>query len=207
MARITGIDSIKEVMDKYASSSADFFILKEDGEQARVRFNHKDDKDLDIYVVHKVLLGGKDRYIECLGSENKPCPFCQAGLKPNVRIFISLSDLRDGKNKLWDRGKNEISNIVGLVTRYGALDGREYDIVRHGKKGDTNTTYQMFPLDPTPNSLPEREPICGPDKFILQKTEEEMKKLLNEIGTPGSGSGSGSGNYQAQNKSAGGRMF
>jgi hypothetical protein len=204
MARISGIDSIKEVMDKYSSSSADFFILKEDGEQARVRFNHEDDKDLDIYVVHKVTLGGKDRYVECLGSEGKPCPLCNGGHRPQVRIFLTLWDNRDGKMKIWDRGKTEIANIIGLVTRYGKLNSREFDIERHGKKGDTKTTYQIFPCDPSPNDLDKREDICGPDKFILQKSTEEMAKLLEEIGAPQANQNS----YQAQGQgTARGKMF
>lgn len=202
MGRISGIEAIKEVMDKYSSSSADFFQLKEDGETAKVRFNHGDDKDLDIYVVHKVTLAGKDRYVECLSSNNQPCPFCQAGLRPQVRIFISLKDLRDGKLKLWDRGKNDIANIVGLVTRYGRLDTRTFDITRHGKKGDTKTTYQFFPDDPSPSDLEKRDDICGPDKFILQKSSEEMKNMLNEIDT----SGGNQPNYSQQNNS-GHKMF
>ena len=180
MGRITGINTIKSVMEKYASNAAEFFSLKDDGEVARVRFLHKDDNDLDVFVVHKVKLNGKDRYVECLAETGK-CPFCEAGLKPMLRGFFQLIDKRDGKRKLWDRGKMEITSILGLIGRYGSLDSRDFEIQRNGKKGDNKTTYQFFPLDPAPEKYEPREEICGPDKFILQKTYEEMKQMLNEI--------------------------
>ena len=186
MGRITGINEIKAAVDKYASSTADYFSLKDDGAQARVRFNHGDDKDLDIYVVHKVKLPtGKDKYIECHGSDGKPCELCKAGLKPQVRIFLTLKDQRDGKLKIWDRGKTEIATILGLITRYGKLDSREFDVERHGKKGDTQTTYQFFPCDPSTSDLKPREDICGVGKFIDTKTTEELKVLLQEIDVSG----------------------
>jgi hypothetical protein len=212
MARITGIDNIKEVVDKYASANADYFGLKNDGEQARIRFNHKDDKDLDIYVVHKVNLAGKDRYVECLSSEGKPCPFCQAGLRPQIRIFATLIDGRDGKSKIWDRGKTEIQNIVAMAVRYGDLSSLEFDIQRNGKPNDTGTTYQFFPITAKPGEvlpplppLPEREPIAGPDKFVLTKTEDEMRELLNQISPAG---GAQQGTYSQQNSGQrAGKMF
>jgi len=186
--RISGIDAIKEAMDTYSSSSADFFIIDDDGKTAKVRFAHTDDKDLDVYVVHKVKLGGKDRYVACLSPANLPCPFCKAGLRPSVRLFLTLEDSRDGKKKIWDRGKTEIPNILGLIGRYGRLDSRPYDIQRHGKKGDKETKYQYFPLDPYPQGTPEltREPILGENGFILKKAPEEMEKLLGQIEQPSS---------------------
>ena len=50
--RIAGVQNIKSAMDRYSSSNADFFSLKEDGESAKVRFVHGDSTDLDIFVVH-----------------------------------------------------------------------------------------------------------------------------------------------------------
>lgn len=196
MARaIQGFDTIKKVMDKYSSTSTEFFSLKDDGDTATVRFIHKDDKDLDIYIVHKVKLAGRDRYVYCPTSEDKPCPLCKAGLRPAVRIFLTLEDDRDGKRKLWDRGKTEIGNILGLISRYGDLSSRKFDIVRHGKKGDSKTTYQFFPHDPDNVQVDERQPIVGPNAFVLEKTEEELNELLNEIQLP---SQSNQYNYQSQ---------
>lgn len=180
--RFSGIDAIKEAMDKYSSSNADYFSIENDEQVAKVRFAHGDDKDLDIYVVHKIKLGGKDRYVACLAPVGKACPFCQAGHRPSVRMFLTLLDMRDNKKKIWDRGKTEIPNLLGLVTRYGRLDSRLYEIQRHGKKGDKETKYQFFPLDPIANAEPlKRDPILSETGFVLKKTVEEMKQMLNEI--------------------------
>lgn len=202
--RITGIDAIKEAMDKYSSSSANFFSIQNDEEIAKVRFAHGDDKDLDIFVVHKVKLAGKDRYVACLAPAKTACPLCQAGHKPTVRMFLTVLDTRDNKKKLWDRGKNEIPNILGLITRYGRLDNRYYEIQRHGKKGDKETKYQFFPLDPIPNPEPlERDPIIGEAAFVMHKDQEEMKQLLQEIDLSAP---TGYG-VQAQSSGQTGKMF
>lgn len=209
--RISGVDAIKEAMDTYSSSNADFFSIDDDGKTAQVRFAHGDDKDLDIYVVHKVSLGGKDRYIACLTPAKMPCPLCKSGHKPAVRLFLTLEDKRDGKKKIWDRGKNEIPNILGLIGRYGRLDSRPYDIQRHGKKGDKETKYQYFPLDSYPAGTPElkREPILSENGFILKKTPDEMEKMIPQLGAPttfGGNGGGGNFNYQAQGGQPG-KMF
>lgn len=176
--RIQGSDAIKSAMDRYSSSMADFFILKENNEVAKVRFVHKDDKDLDIFVVHKVKIDGKEKYILCLGPVNQPCPLCQSGFKATVRLFLTLDDLRDGKRKIWDRGKTEIPNMLGYISRYGSLDSIYYEIQRHGKKGDKDTQYQFFPL-PTPG-IPEQKPreCLIENGFILQKSTEELASLI-----------------------------
>jgi len=202
--RITGIDAIKDAMDKYSSSSADFFSIANDEEVAKVRFAHGDDKDLDIYVVHKVKLAGKDRYIACLSPANQPCPLCQAGHRPTIRMFITVLDTRDNKKKIWDRGKTEIPNLLGLITRYGRLDSRMYEIQRHGKKGDKETKYQFFPLDPIPNADKlEREPILSENGFVLEKSVDEIKQMLSEIDL----SAPTGFNSQPQTSGATGKMF
>lgn len=204
--RISGIDAIKEAMDTYSSSSADFFSISDDGQTAKVRFVHGDDKDLDIYVVHKVQLAGKDKYVACLSPAKIACPFCAAGLKPAVRLFITLDDSRDGKRKIWDRGKTEIPNFLGLIGRYGRLDSRPYDIQRHGKKGDKETKYQYFPLDPYPANTAEvkRDPILSENGFILKKTPDEMTAMLPSISAPGNG---GYGAQAQTNNQQAGKMF
>jgi len=180
--RITGVDAIKETMDKYTSLSAEYFSLKEDQDIAKVRFAHGDDQDLDIYVVHKVKLNGKERLIACLAPIDQMCPLCQAGHRAGVRIILSILDTRDNKMKIWDRGKTEIPNILGLVGRYGALNSRYYEIQRHGKRGDKETKYQFFPMDPIENASPiERTPVLAPDGYILQKTEAELTALMPQI--------------------------
>lgn len=184
--RLQGMDAIKEAMDTYSGGAGDYFAIANDGEVAKVRFCHGDDKDLDIYVVHKVKIAGKDKYIACLTPAKEPCALCQASFKPSVRIFLTLEDSREnGKRKVWDRGKTEIPNILGLVSRYGRLDSRFYEIQRHGKKSDKDTKYQFFPLDPIPNAdLLTRDPVLAPNGLIMQCTPEEMRNLMSQISAP-----------------------
>lgn len=211
--RIAGIQNIKDAMDTYSSSNADFFSIKEDGESAKVRFCHGDDKDLDIFVVHKVLIEGKEKYVLCLGPSGQPCPLCEAGFRPTVRLFLTLEDMRDGKRKIWDRGKGEIPNILGYITRYGKLNSIYYEIVRHGKKGDQGTKYQFFPIN-EPN-MPEQAPreSLAETGFLLPKTGEELKELIssgrvaqvpNKFGANGGGQAR---NFQPQQGGGTQKMF
>jgi hypothetical protein len=176
--------------------------IANDEETVKVRFAHGDDKDLDIYVVHKIKIAGKDRYVACLAPAKQPCPLCQAGHRPTVRMFLTVHDTRDNKTKIWDRGKTEIPNILGLITRYGRLDSRFYEIQRHGKKGDKETKYQFFPLDPIQNADQlERDPILSETGFVLEKDVEGMKQLLSEIDI------SAPTGYQPQGGAPAGKMF
>ncbi len=178
MGRIKGRDQIKEYMKKYSGGGVDYFSLKDDGDTAKVRILHEDDSDLEVILVHKVEVEGNERWIECLEED---CPFCETYTKPTIKLFIILYDHADEKLKCWERGPSMLDQLFGFIDRYGHLNNRDYDIVRHGKKGNKKTTYQLFPGDekgPIKDSkgneieMPERPKVYG--RFVLQMTKEEM---------------------------------
>lgn len=179
---------IREALDKYSGSQAGFFHLANDKDSAIVRFLYEGEEDLDWFIVHRVDVGGKKRYVQC--TEEANCPLCQSGDRPKVRLFVQLVDYSDGEQlKVWDRGKTTISNILGLIDKYAdkePLWKRRFEIERHGKKGDTNTTYMFFPIDIeqedidlTEEDLPEKQELLAEDGFILKKNIEDMKKIAN----------------------------
>jgi len=180
MGRISGMQAIKEAVDKYGSSGGNYFKLEKDNDYAEVRMNHGDDMDLDIFIVHKVLVNGKVHYIECPSVDGLECPLCASGFKATPRIFISLLDLRDNQMKIWDRGKTEIGTIMGLITEYGPLNERDYKIQRHGKPNDTKTTYQFYNRDKSPRQLEPRQELLGHDLYIYKRSPEELKQMLDE---------------------------
>ena len=172
--------SLNDAMEKYkASGNNDFFFLKEDKEAAVVRFLHTNEDDLDWYVVHAIEIGGKKRYVQC--TEEGDCPLCASGNRPIIKIFIQLVDSRDGKTKTWERGQNFVPKVLGLINRYGDLNNRPYEVERNGKKGDTATTYETYPLekDGKEVNLPERQTLLGENGFVLQKSHLEMTQILN----------------------------
>jgi hypothetical protein len=193
MARITGKDAIKQAVKDFGGSGVDFFTLKEDGQEARVRFLHRDDQDMDVILVHELETDdGKKRYVECTGDG---CELCLSGKvdRPRLKLFLSLYDYTDQKLKVWDRGTQMIDMMLGYVEKMGNLDTYDFDIQRHGKKNDTKTQYQLFPHQPGPMIENDKKTVVElpvkpdwydgrrPDvfgRFVYQWTGDEMKEYL-----------------------------
>jgi hypothetical protein len=194
MGRIKGREAIKAYVKKYGSNGVDFFTLKDDGDTATVRFLHTDDQDLELILVHKVEIDGKEKWVECLEDG---CPFCaneNIG-RPTLKLFMILVDHEDDKIKCWERGASMVDFFLGYIDKYGHLNNRDYEIVRHGKKGSNKTQYQLFPCDPGPleefkfdknGKIIERKPVDMPERpnvygrFVLQMTAEQMEEYLSE---------------------------
>lgn len=161
-----------------------FFSLKNDMDVAQVRFMYNGIDDVEGLSVHKVEVGDKDRYVNCLRAYNDPiedCPFCREGKFTQAKLFIPLYDETDGRVKIWERGKKFFNKISGLCSRYPNLVEHLFEIERHGKPKDTNTTYEIFPVDGdkvTLDELPEVPEILG--GFVLDKSAEDMEYYLEE---------------------------
>ena len=179
MARVSYEDSEKY----FSGGSSEWFQLKNDGDVARVQFMLNSIDDIPIFSTHKVKVGDKERYVDCLRTPQDPidaCPFCAAGLPAKAVRFIIMYQHDDGKVKIWERGRQFISKLQGLINRYNPLEEKVFEVERHGKAGDTNTKYEIYPLDGVESmnlddvELPELE-----GGLILQKTFEEMEEYLD----------------------------
>ena len=179
MARVSYEDSEKY----YSGGSSEWFQLKNDGDVARVQFMLNSIDDIPIFSTHKVKVGDKDRYVDCLRNPQDPidvCPFCAAGLPAKAVRFIVMFQHEDGKVKIWERGRQFISKLQGLINRYNPLEEKVFEIERHGKAGDTSTKYEIYPLDGVDSvDLNEVEMPDLEGTLILQKTAEEMDIYLD----------------------------
>lgn len=172
----------KRALEDYKNSNNDFFKLKNDMDVATVRFLYDNEDDLDIYAVHEIMINGKKRYVECLQTGD--CLFCidsaeNKDIKVKVKFFLQLED-DDGKVGTWERGQKFIPKILGMFNKYGPLCNRLYEIERHGKARDTNTTYELYALDKDDSilaDLPEKQELLG--EFILQWNADKMDAYLN----------------------------
>lgn len=197
---------------KYSSGGTnDFFTLSDDGDIARVRFLYEepDGSDVDYFLVHEVEVDGKKRYAACLAIDDEgnlhpdDCPLCQAGYKRIEKLFLQVYVEDENKVKTWDRGKTFVSKIMTYINRYGSLVAQPIEIERRGKKGSTNTTYEMFPLEKdgkTVADFPEKQNLLG--TFILDLTPDECYQVLD--GTyvlPGSDSNNSGGATRRESSS------
>lgn len=176
---------------KYTSNGgSEYFVLKDDGDTARVRFlyDDPDGADIDFFLVHQVEIDGKRRYVACNAVDDEgrmhkdDCPLCKANNRPQEKLFLQLYDEDEDKVKIWERGKNFIPKIVSFINRYGSLVKQAFDIERHGKKGDTGTTYELYALQADNKGLedyPEKQELEG--TFIIKATPEEMYDMLDGV--------------------------
>lgn len=137
-----------------------FSSLKNDKDEAIVRFAISSTSDLDLVVVHNVQVDGKYRYISCLRNGLEPidnCPLCANNTPVKFRVFFKMLEyVKDEKGNnvpkavVWDRpAKNGRENsqilnqIVSFIQEYGDLRNLIFKIKRNGAKGDMQTTYTI----------------------------------------------------------------
>lgn len=174
--------------EKYGGSGGGgFFGLKNDGDVARVRFLYNGIDDVEGYAVHEVEVDGKKRYVNCLREYNQPideCPFCKDHKFQTVKLYIPIYNVDEDKVQVWERGKKFFAKLSSLCARYSdektPLVSQLFEIERNGKQGDTNTTYEVYPVgqpdSTTLEDLPELPKVLG--GLILDKTYEEMEYYL-----------------------------
>ena len=178
MARI----SEKEADNYQSSLQGEWFSLKNDKDVARVQFMMNTMADLDVYACHKVKVGDRERYVDCLRTYDEPidnCPFCAAGLPVKPVRYVMMYQHDDNKVKIWERGRTFITKLQSMCNRYNPLSDYVFEIERHGKPGDMSTKYEIFPMDRVDAvdlTDVERPDILG--GIILDKSEEDMRIYL-----------------------------
>lgn len=187
MARFNYADA-----DKYGGQGgAGYFSLKNDGDVARVRFMYNSLDDVVGYAVHQVEIDGKKRYVNCLREYNSPiddCPFCKARKFQNVKLFIPIYNVDEQKVQVWERGKKFFAKMSSLCGRYADRDNlvqHEFDIERHGAKGDQTTSYEIYEVSKDETSLADLPELPNMDTLVLEKTAEEMQYYLDNNKFPG----------------------
>lgn len=172
--------------DNYGGQGgAGFFRLANDGDVARVRFMYNSIDDVEGVSVHQVEIGEKKRYVNCLREYSDPvdkCPFCREHMSVQAKLFVPVYDVEEDRVKIWERGKKFFNKISGLCSRYPNLVEKEFEIERHGKPKDTNTTYEIFPMDDSESVSMEDLPELPDDfaKFVLDKSADDMEYYLEE---------------------------
>ena len=86
--------------------------------------------------------------------------------------------------QVWERGKKFFSKISSTLSRYAnentPVVSQVYEIERLGAKGDTQTTYEIYPVgQPTDTLLEDFDQPQVLGSVILDKTNEEMQYYLD----------------------------
>ena len=140
-------------------SDVGFFTLRNDNDEAIVRFMCDSIDDFEILTVHDIQIAGKFRKVNCIRDFNDPidkCPLCASGTKINQRFFIKMiqydktTDAAGNvvitpKAMIWERSTQYAKTLKSYLDNYGPLSDIICKIIRHGKAGDMQTTYEIVP--------------------------------------------------------------
>lgn len=159
-----------------SSAKIGFFKMKNDKDEALVRFNISSLEDLQFATVHQLGAAQKWMKVSCLnpvGSYHDTCPLCaavaggakdigKATKKVYVQMIVSYKDAATGQFAaaipvIWERPAGFSREIANLLKDYGDLKTRVFKITRNGAANSMQTTYSIsyIPLYDKPESVAE----------------------------------------------------
>lgn len=183
------------------SPQVSYFVLADDGDSALVRFNLKNLTEPILHSVHRIMVGGKRRNVECLRGpkqEASVCPLCASGERPVTRAFLPLLKYvmtEDNQVQtvpcVWETSLRVLSDLKPYVMDYGDLESLVFKITRHGKKGDTSTRYSItlpnqmiYKADLYPADFRAFESFSINKNMVMQKTLEELAFYVEQGSFP-----------------------
>lgn len=135
-----------------------FNSLKNDGDEAIVRFVYSNPSQFDLAVVHNVKVGEYTRYVSCLRNgldDIQKCPLCARDEKVQSRFFVKMLEyVYDETGKIvpkavvWDRPASFADYMAGLIKEYPNFNDKIFKIKRRGAKGDKKTRYDVMLANP-----------------------------------------------------------
>lgn len=137
-----------------------YFSLKNDGDEAVVRFCYSNPDEFDIVTTHQINADGKFRRVNCLreslNSSVDSCPLCKAGNPVQNRFYIKMIEYVrndngeiEAKARIWERPASYVQVMSNLFTEYGDIAECVFKVKRSGKAGDLKTTYSIMLANPT----------------------------------------------------------
>lgn len=210
MARVS-FDDANALATTNSSDGVEYLTLKNDGDEAIVRFMIDDISEFDIHTVHEVKVDNKYRVVECLRDPREPldnCPLCKANVKIGQKFYIRMIQYIIGQDgsvtpaaRVWERGLPYAKTLKTYLENYGPLSNIICKIVRHGKAGDMQTTYEIVP-NLSPMIYKEEIYVKAPNLFegfsvlgrmVMDKTAVDMDTYIRTGSFPAN-SNSQSGN-------------
>lgn len=187
----------KELNQNYGDKDykVSFFALKDDGDEAVVRFAYDSVEDFHIATVHAVEVEGKQRRVSCLRTGTEPlskCPLCEAGNRVYDKMFVKIIQYTTDASghvqlqaRIWERPAYFSKTLENYLKEYGSLRDNVFKIKRRGKKGDTKTTYDILYANPAiykesiyVKNFTDFDDFEINKFFYTEKTADEMRIFL-----------------------------
>lgn len=129
---------------KYESEGI-YLKLTDDGDYDTVTIMADKVEDIPIYAVHRIEANGRFFKVSCLREADdglEVCPLCASGKNP-ASISVELILHTANGLKVFERGKKFISKLQHWAKRHPLLCKPVFEIMRIGKTGDMQTTYEF----------------------------------------------------------------
>lgn len=180
-------------------SRVSYLALKNDGDEAVVRFMYDSPAQFDLETVHNVQIDGRYRKVTCLRESAyaplEQCPLCANKEKVYQKFYVKLIEyVRNEQNEIvpvarvWERPANFASVLKGYFDEGYVLSECIFKIKRRGKAGDMQTTYDVVPANPAvykPEFYPKDTSLFeGYSLYsyvVLNKTYEELDNFTKGV--------------------------
>ena len=174
------------------------FYLKDDKDEADVRFLLEEPCNIRVHQVQRKVGNGRTFYDSVICTEDDSCPYCEMGDNPTVKGATLIIDRRpfeytddNGKKK---KGKNQVklfiqgTKVMGQLERisdkYGLTD-RDVTIIRLGTGTGTSYTIERGDEEPVTmkeikNALPDwcRDEYDGTEDSLYDILEAQLEKMM-----------------------------
>lgn len=174
------------------------FFLKDDRDEADVRFLLEEPCNIRIHQVQRRAANGKTYYENVICSEDNKCPYCEQGDNPTMKGATLVIDRRpyeytDDKGKkrkaqntvkLFIQGTKVMGQLERISEKYGLTD-RDVTIIRLGTGTGTSYTIERGDEDPITtkeikNALPDwcRDQYDGTEDSLYDILEDQLTKMV-----------------------------
>lgn len=175
-----------------------FFSLKNDNDEAIVRFVYDNPDQFDILTTHQTYTSdGKFRRVNCLRDFKDPvdkCPFCASGKPVQQRFYIKLIEYTRAEDgtitatpKIWERPTSYVGILSNLFAEYGDISDSVFKVKRSGEAGSLQTTYSIMLANPTvynanlyPKNMNAFEGYNIIGSAVLDKSFDDLKVMVGD---------------------------
>lgn len=177
-----------------------YFGLKDDGDEAIVRFAYTSKQEFDIVTVHNIKTTNKEgkevfKKVSCLRDLRDPiskCPLCASGNKVVDKFYVKLIEYVKDENgkvspkaRVWERPASFARKLGAFIDEYGNLTETIFKVKRRGVRGSKETDYDILPVNPAVykqevyvKNFADFEGFKAAGSFYLVKTASEMAQFL-----------------------------
>lgn len=180
--------------ERNTRSRVGYFRLKDDGDEAIVRFMYHTAEELadDARLVHDVTINNRFYSIDCSGDP-ATCPLCKDGIKTSKKLFIKLINYVKDENgnivprpEIWTRSSKYYFTLKSYLTEYGDLTDYLFKIKRVGRAHDFGTQYQILlaPAKDYPEDIYKKDDSLFSNYSLIGgavKTIEDYSSLSDKV--------------------------